>query len=102
MAASVVNVSLFRDPRKRQGKQQNSLQAKVAARGIVPFVDGVRSAAGTAGADGDGLAAQRQRNVGVGRGALHASAVVEMRIYRADHPKQMRIRGKLCRRTIAD
>src|ERR1700733_10425470 len=70
--------------------QQHSLQTQFATLGLEPLGGGVGSAALAAGADGYRGEAQRQRDVGIGRGAIQVAADSQMRIDGANAFKQRR------------
>ncbi len=89
-------------PARRQHCQQNALEAKLASVAVEPLLQSVRAAAGAAAADGDGLAAERQRNVRVGRSALHLRRVAQLRIHGANYLQDAGVRIQLARRTVSD
>src|SRR4051812_29571776 len=62
----------------------------------------MRAAALPTRADGQRFEAERNGNIGVGRGALHARAIAELRIYGADDLQHARIVLQVARRTIPD
>src|SRR5712692_11568975 len=50
--------------------EQGSLQTQTAPGGVVPLAQGMSASGSASRADGDGLNAQGERNIGVGGGAL--------------------------------
>jgi hypothetical protein len=54
---------------EEEDEQGNALESLVASGGIEPLVNRVGSATGATGTDGDGFQAERERYVGIGRGA---------------------------------
>ena len=84
-------MSFVGNPGECEAEQQNALETEIAAGRVIPLVNSVRPAAGAAGADGDRLAAERERNISVGGGALNAGSVAELRIDGANGLQQLRI-----------
>src|SRR5438067_3448962 len=62
----------------------------------------MRAAAGAAGADADGFLAQRERDVGVGGGAMQMRADIQMRIYGAGDLHNARAGIQFRSRALAD
>src|SRR5271169_1620198 len=94
--------SFARNSSQPEREQQNALEAKIAARWVIPLMDGVRAAAGTSRADGDRLPAQRERDVRVSGSALNPGDDVELRIHGADGPEQLRIDRQVGSGAITD
>ncbi len=78
---------------RHRGKQE-ALEAELAIGGVVPFAEGVRSAAGAARSDGHRGNAKRERNIRVGGAALQARAIAQEAINIANGLEQRRIVGK--------
>ena len=83
-------------------KQGDALESLLASGGIEPLAEGVGSAAGASGAERDGLQAERERDVGVGGGALQLGVDAKMGIDGLDGRQQRRGGGQLAGRTLAD
>ncbi len=73
----------FPHPRECQHSQQNPFQCEFAPVGIEPFLQSMRAAARAATADGNRFKPKGQRNVGVGRCALHLRRIRQLRIHGA-------------------
>src|SRR5579864_2807361 len=92
----------FADSRQHEQCEQNSLQPEFAPVAVEPFLQGVSTAPGTAAADGNGFATQRQGNIGVGRSSLYLGHIAQVGIDGAYHLQQTCIRVQLSGRTIAN
>src|SRR5579864_7618606 len=82
--------------------KERALQAHFAAGGFVPFLQGMCAASGAAGADGDGVNAVGERDVGVGGGALDARLVANIFVGGAQRGEQRRIGGQFPAGTAAE
>src|SRR6266436_2379989 len=74
--------------------KQGALEAHFAAGRFVPLLKRMRTAAGPACADGDGIDAVSERDVGVGGGALDARLIADEFIGGAQRGKKGRIGGQ--------
>ena len=83
-------------------RKQDSLEAELAAIGMEPLLRGVSAAALAARADRDGRHVHRQRNVGVGGGAVEMGANSEVRVDGADVSQQWGVVRKPPAGTRAD
>src|SRR5271167_991685 len=83
--------SFARNSSQPEREQQNALEAKIAARWVIPLMDAVRAAAGTSRADGDRLPAQGERDGRVSGSARKPGGEGVLRIHGADGGKQLRI-----------
>src|SRR6266481_4821023 len=82
--------------------EQSALEAKLAACGFVPLLKRMRTAAGAAGPDGDGVDAAGKRDVGVGGGALNARLIADEFIGGAQGGEQRGVGGQFPTGTAAE
>jgi len=89
-------------PEQQQHQQEDAFQSQVAPFRPEPLLQRVRPAAHAARADGDGRRAQRQGNIGVGRGAIETRPNAQVRVHCPDMFEDGRIVGQCRRRPRAD
>src|SRR5207253_4935288 len=80
------------DSGESQRCKQNTFETQLAPAAIKPFLQGVRAPTRAAAANRDGFAAERQRNIRVGRSPLNLRGVAEVRVYCPYHMPDPSIR----------
>ena len=90
------------EPGEEEDEQGETLERLLASGRIEPLVKGVGSAAGAAGAEGNRLEAEGERDVGVGGGAQELRLDAKLRVDGADGGQQRRGGRQLSGRTLAN
>src|SRR5260221_8342813 len=85
-----------------ENRQQRRFQTHPPPRGVIPFLQRMRSSAGAAGADGDGVDSKGERNIRVRGRALDARLVADKLIGGTERGEQGRIRGQFTARAAAE